>query len=145
MSKSTAYRRAIWVAVFLVLPRTTAADPVTITSGSVEVLVNAGLARGTMAGENFSMTFGADGFRAAIALVLEDDLGQRDRREVFPARRVDHGDLAAGANHLLDLLERHVAALLRVVQLTVGVPLDDVRHRAREFNTARQACQQRPC
>jgi hypothetical protein len=30
--------------------------------------VNAGLARGTMAGENFSMTFGADGFRSSIAL-----------------------------------------------------------------------------
>ena len=68
MSKSTAHLRAIWVVVFLLLPRTMAADPVTITTGSVEVLVNAGLARGTMAGENFSMTFGADGFRAAIAL-----------------------------------------------------------------------------
>src|SRR5439155_7131025 len=66
---------------------------------------------------------------AVIALVLEDDLGQGDRRQVFAGGGVDHRDLLAGANHLLDLLERDVATLLRVVELSVQVPFDDVRHR----------------
>src|SRR6266850_2524084 len=68
--------------------------------------------------------------RAARALVLEDDLRERDRGEVLAGPRVHHGDLATAADHLLDLLEGDVPALLRVVELTVGVPLDDVRHRA---------------
>jgi hypothetical protein len=65
----------------------------------------------------------------ASALVLENDLRERDRGEVLARAGVHHGDLAAGADHLLDLLEGDVAALLGVVELAVGVALDDVRHR----------------
>src|SRR5262249_18319300 len=65
---------------------------------------------------------------AMVALVLEDDLGQGDRCQVLAGRGVDHRDLFSGANHLLDLLEGDVAALLSVVELSVRVPLDDVRH-----------------
>src|SRR2546422_237357 len=59
--------------------------------------------------------------RAVIALVLEDDLRERHRGQVLAARRVDHGDLAPGAHHLLDLLEGDVAALLRLVELAIRV------------------------
>ena len=38
---------------------------------------------------------------------------------------VDDLDVFAGADHLGDLIERHVAAALRVVELAVRVPLDD--------------------
>src|SRR5687767_11103205 len=68
MSNSRAFLRTVGLAAVLLLPGAASADPVTITTGSVEVLVNLGLARGSMAGENFSMTFAADGFRAPIAL-----------------------------------------------------------------------------
>src|SRR5262249_12176818 len=81
-----------------------------------------------------------------IALVLEDDLRERHRRQVFAGRGVHDGDLLAVTDHLLDLFEGDVAALLRVVELPVGVPLDDVRHGGplREChyeasNTSRQA------
>jgi hypothetical protein len=63
-----------------------------------------------------------------VPLVLEDDLGQRHRGQVLAAGRVDDGDLLAGADHLFDLLEGHVPALLSIVELAVGVPLDHVRH-----------------
>src|SRR5215207_1592523 len=68
MSSSRGFLRAVGLAAVLVLPTAASADPVTITTGSLEVLVNVGLSRGTIAGEDFSMTFSADGFRAGIAL-----------------------------------------------------------------------------
>src|SRR3989441_11677690 len=65
---------------------------------------------------------------AVIALVLENDLGERHRRQVFAGGGVHDRDLLAVADHLLDFFEGDVAALLRVVELPIGVPLDDVRH-----------------
>ena len=67
---------------------------------------------------------------AMIALVLEDDLGQGHRGEILAGRRVDDGDLFARADHLLDLFEGDVSTLLRIVELSVGVAFDDVRHGA---------------
>jgi len=66
--------------------------------------------------------------RAVVALVLQDDLGEGDRGEVLAGRDVHHGDLAPRSDQLLELFQRDVAALLRVVQLAIGVALDDVRH-----------------
>src|SRR5262245_25709693 len=86
-----------------------------------------------------------------IAFVLEDDLGQRHRGEVFAAGGVDDRDFFAVTNHLLDFLEGDVTTLLRVVEFPIGVPLDDVRHgslRATHYeadNTARQAPARRRC
>ena len=68
MSSSRAHLRAFGLAAVLLLPSQASADPVTITAGHTEVLLGAGLARGALQGEGFSMTFGADGFRAAVAL-----------------------------------------------------------------------------
>ena len=65
---------------------------------------------------------------AVVTFILEDDLGERDRREVLAARGVHDGDLLAAADHLLDFFEGDVPALLRVVQLTIRIPLDDVGH-----------------
>src|SRR5439155_3700511 len=48
--------------------------------------------------------------------------------DLLAAGRVHDGDLPPRADHLLDLLEGHVAAFLRVVELAIGVPLDHVRH-----------------
>src|SRR4030095_13566471 len=69
--------------------------------------------------------------RATAALVLEDDLGEGDRGQVFPRRDVHYRDLLARTNQLLELFEGDVAALLRIVELPVGIALDDVRHIAR--------------
>src|SRR6267142_2030944 len=67
---------------------------------------------------------------AMVPLVLENDLGQRHGREVLTRGGVDDRDLLARTDHLLDLFERDVAALLRVVEFSVRVPLDHVRHGA---------------
>src|SRR5438128_6232313 len=69
--------------------------------------------------------------RPVVSLVLEDDLRECHRGQVLAARRIEDRDLLAGADHLLDLFERHVAAFLGVVELSVRVSLDDVRHRTR--------------
>lgn len=68
MSMSTGCLRVLSLAAVVLLPGPASADPVTITAGHTEVLLGAGLARGALQGEDFSMTFGADGFRAAVAL-----------------------------------------------------------------------------
>ena len=60
-------------------------------------------------------------------LFLEDNLRQRHRGEVFLRAVVDDLDLDALLHHLGDLVERDVPALDRVVELAVGVPLDDLR------------------
>ena len=65
---------------------------------------------------------------AMVALVLEDDLGERHRGQVLAGGHVDDRDLLARADQLFELLEGDVAALLRVVELAVRVPLDHVRH-----------------
>src|SRR5262249_3414922 len=67
--------------------------------------------------------------RPPCALVFQDDLGQRDGGQILARSGVDDRDLPAAANHLLDLLEGDVPALLRVVELPVRVAFDDVRHR----------------
>jgi hypothetical protein len=91
---------------------------------------------------------------AVVSLVLENDLRQRDGREVLAARGVHDGDFLAAPDHLLDFFKGDVPALLRVVQLTVRIPLDDVRHgvissgeaeNSAESNTARQAGQATAC
>src|SRR5206468_5308290 len=61
---------------------------------------------------------------APVALVLQDDLGERHGREVFARGHVDDRDLLARANQLFELLEGDVATLLRVVELAIGIPLD---------------------
>jgi hypothetical protein len=61
---------------------------------------------------------------AVAPLVLENDLREGDRGQVFARRDIDDGDLLAGADQLL---ERDVAALLGIVELTVRVTLDDIR------------------
>ena len=57
--------------------------------------------------------------------VLGDDQRQRDLGLVLLGRVVDDLHLFAGADHLADLQERDVAAVLRVVELPVRVALDD--------------------
>src|SRR5438445_603130 len=66
--------------------------------------------------------------RAMAPLVLENDLRESDRGQVFSRGDIHHGNLLAGADQLLELLERDVAALLSIVELSVRVPLDDIRH-----------------
>src|SRR4029450_4060493 len=67
---------------------------------------------------------------AVVALVLEDDLGERHRGQILAGGDVHHRDLLARANELLELFQRDVAALLRIVELAIGVSLDHVRHGA---------------
>src|SRR5258708_12569986 len=66
--------------------------------------------------------------RAMVPLVLEDDLREGDRGEILPGRDVHDRDLPPGPDQLLELLQRDVAALLRIVELPIGVALDDVLH-----------------
>src|SRR6185369_992569 len=82
---------------------------------------------------------------ASRALVLEDDLGERDRGEVFTGGGVHDGDLSPRPDHLLDLFEGDVPALLRVVELSVGVALDDVRHRPASLTPRVNAHKNRAC
>src|SRR5438552_7011865 len=69
--------------------------------------------------------------RPVVSLVLEDDLRERHRGQVLAGRRIEDRDLPAGTDHLLDLFEGHVAAFLGVVELSVRVSLNYVRHRTR--------------
>src|SRR5678815_3407943 len=78
---------------------------------------------------------------AAVPLVLENDLGERDRGQVFPRGHVHDRDLLARADELFELFERDVPALLRIVELAVRVTLDHVRHGERQSNTARHSRQ----
>src|SRR5213595_3636204 len=48
--------------------------------------------------------------------------------QVFSRGDIHHGNLLSGADQLLELLERDVAALLSIVELSVRVSLDDIRH-----------------
>ncbi len=52
---------------------------------------------------------------------------ERDRGQVFLGLVVDDLDVVAVADHLADLIERDVPAVLRVVELAIGVSLDDPR------------------
>src|SRR5262249_1080695 len=69
---------------------------------------------------------------ALLLFLLEDDLRQCDRREVLFGLVVDDLDVVAIANHLADLVERYISAVLGVVQLAVRISLDDpgLGHRA---------------
>src|SRR5262245_9116557 len=62
---------------------------------------------------------------ARLLLLLEDDLRERDGRQILLRIVVDDLDVLARADHVGDLLERDVAAALRVVELAVGVAFDD--------------------
>ncbi len=66
---------------------------------------------------------------ALLLLFLEDDLRQRDGRQIFLGLVVDDLDVVALPDHLADLIERDVPAVLRVVELAVRVTLDDPRFR----------------
>src|ERR1700733_12264019 len=66
---------------------------------------------------------------ALLFLFFEDDLRERDRREIFFGLVVDDLDVVALPDHLADLIERDVPAMLRVVELAVRVALDDPRFR----------------
>ena len=68
MSKSRPYLCLVGLLAILLPPRPLAADPVRITSGSVEPSLTLGLARGSYEGSDFSMTFAAEGFMAPLAL-----------------------------------------------------------------------------
>src|SRR4029453_2987463 len=81
---------------------------------------------------------------AMTALVLQDDLGEGHRGQILPGGDVDHGDLAARPDELLELFERHVAALLRVVELAIRVSLDNVRHGGNQSSTAHVPSQGEP-
>jgi hypothetical protein len=54
------------LASLVLLPRPLSAEPVTITGGQMEIQILTGLARGMFEGDDFRMTFGADGFVAAL-------------------------------------------------------------------------------
>ena len=76
--------------------------------------------------------------RAAVRLLLlEDDLRERDLGQIVLRVVVDDLHFFAAADHLGDLQERDVPAVLRVVELAVRVALDDAppdrRWRARDF------------
>src|SRR5262249_4720 len=57
--------------------------------------------------------------------ILGDDQRKRDLRLVLLRRVVDDLDLFARPDHLADLLEGDVPAVLGIVELTVGVALDN--------------------
>lgn len=67
MTLPTGYVRALGLAAVVLLPRPASADPVTIRSGYVETSQVLALARGTLHGDAFSMTFGADAFVTSLA------------------------------------------------------------------------------
>ena len=69
MAKNVSRRtfHALGLAAVLLLPTPVAADPVSITSGFVETSQLMSLARGTLEGDGFRMTFGAEGFFAPVA------------------------------------------------------------------------------
>src|SRR5262249_36423044 len=69
---------------------------------------------------------------ALLLFLLEDDLRQGDRGEVLFGLVVDDLDVVAIANHLGDLVERYISAVLGVVQFSVRISLDDpgLGHRA---------------
>ena len=60
----------------------------------------------------------------ALLLLLEDDLRQGDGSQILLGAVVEYLDLGAALDHLGDFIERHVAALDRVVELAVRVSLD---------------------
>src|SRR6185312_2601146 len=66
---------------------------------------------------------------ALLLLFFEDDLRERDGRQIFFRLVIDDLDVIAIANHLADLVERDVPAVLRIVELAVRVALDDPRVR----------------
>src|SRR6185369_8932734 len=65
---------------------------------------------------------------ALSPLLLEYDLRERDRGEVLTAVVLDDLDVLARLHPATDFVERDVAALARVVQLAVAVPLDEPAH-----------------
>ena len=64
-----------------------------------------------------------------FALVVQDDLGEGYGGEVFTGAPVDDLDVLATPDQLTDALERDVPARGSVVQLAVGVFLDEPRGR----------------
>lgn len=60
--------QAVTLAMALSVPGAAWADPVTLTGGYVEVQIPSGLARGQFHGNDFSVSFGADGFRTSLQL-----------------------------------------------------------------------------
>src|SRR5262249_30443894 len=68
----------------------------------------------------------SEGDRAWLGLeLLRDDEREGNFRFVFLGRVVDDLYVLPSAHHLRDLQERYVAAVARIVQLTVRVPFDN--------------------
>ena len=66
---------------------------------------------------------------AALAtLLLEDDLRERDGRQILARVVLEDLHVLAGLHPATDLVEGDVAALARVVELAVPVALDETAH-----------------
>ena len=59
--------------------------------------------------------------RGAELLLAGDDLQQDAARQVLATAVVDHLDAQAGGDQLAQIIERYMAAVVRVVQTAVGV------------------------
>src|SRR6185369_12199707 len=62
---------------------------------------------------------------ALLLLFLEDDLRQRDRRQILFCFVIYDFYVVAVPDHLADLVERYVPTVFGIVELTVRVALDD--------------------
>src|SRR5688572_24198241 len=64
---------------------------------------------------------------SALVLFLEDDLGQHLARDVFAGAGVAHFELDALFDHVAQMIERHVARCLGIVEAAVRVFFYDDR------------------
>src|SRR6185437_10734177 len=62
-----------------------------------------------------------------LGFLFEDDLGQHRTGDVLASARIADFELGALFDHLRQMVERHVARCLRVVEPPVGVLLDNYR------------------
>src|SRR5439155_22036917 len=63
-------------------------------------------------------------------LLLEDDLREGDGGQVLAGVVLEDLHVLAGLYPAPDLVERHVAALARVVELAIAIALDESAHRS---------------
>jgi hypothetical protein len=63
---------------------------------------------------------------ASVALLARDDLGEDHGGQVFARVTLDHRDVSAVPDETGDVLERDVPPRVSVVELAVGVLLDQV-------------------
>src|SRR3989449_10185169 len=72
-------------------------------------------------------------------LLLEDDLREGDGGQVLPGVVLEDPHVLTGLHPAPDLVERHIAALARVVELAVAIALDESAHRSLSAITAPRA------